>query len=241
MKKSLTIDGILYPSKSRVAAKAKQILYKYPIGVELSAEDRNFVLSLLGLRNPETQKEKTGSGIVSVSAMHPSEFRNARTFCLHRSDGSWTDFSYGKALENVNNAGAVKRAARYEVREQIAEYRAKHYNGRCSLTGQEIGVDLCHVDHIPPDTFDVLFSKFLKAENKNIKDIESIGVGDRQIGTLFVDRELAERWKKYHRSNAKLRIISVKANLSMVPKVRGDYESWNRKCLPMLSDTQNRE
>lgn len=228
MKHSIEIAGTVYRSKSEVANKAEGILQRYPIGTHLNDEDKNFILALLSLRSEQTIREKTGPGISAITPMYPRQFDNCRCFCLTRTDGTWTDFSYRKSLENINNPGyarkAAKAAARYEVKPQIEDFRLRNFNGTCSVTGEGIDISSSHVDHIPPDTFDVLFAGFLKSENKNIKHVETVGVGDRQIGTLFCDRAFAERWKQYHKAHAKLRIVSAKANLTLIPKSRGDYD-----------------
>jgi hypothetical protein len=224
MAKPITINGVEYALRSKAAAKAEAILNFYPVGNPLSSDDRVFIMALLELRSDETRWEKVGCGIRNIAPMYATAACNSRTFRLNRVDGSWTDFSYKKSLESESDARYVKRAARYEIREQTEAFKHANFNQECSLTHEKIGFDQCHVDHIPPQTFDVLFAEFLASESKNIKDIQAVGVGDRKIGTVFVDRSLAERWKRYHAKHSRLRVISAKANLTMVSKVKGNYD-----------------
>ena len=208
---SFTIASHTFKTKSEASRKAHNILYGYPLGERLVGDDQKFIFALIWRREADTVIDKIGVGIAWISPMLARGGRG-RTFCLHRRDGSITDFSYNKSLETKNNASYVKKAARFEVKQQIEWFKQEHFSGKCEVTGEEISIETCHVDHIPPHTFDVLFARFLRSEDLPIDQVEARNVGDFQIGTVFVDRDLAARWYSYHLEHAILRIVSPHAN-----------------------------
>ena len=219
--RSIVIAGETFKSRTAAGDKARGILNKYPVGAALDATDKAFILGLLELH--PSKEIKVGCGIASISIMNPQAFTNCRCFKLTRSDGSWTDFSFRKCLEKISPARYAKAAARHEVREQTEYFKAHAFTGRCAITNEPITLSDAHVDHVPPATFDVLFADFLSSRRIRIEAVATAGVGDCQIGRIFVDRELAAAWCEYHRKHAKLRIVSAHANLNLVPRLRGAY------------------
>lgn len=58
-------------------------------------------------------------------------------------------------------------------------------------------------------------SDWLAVEKLTVRDINVLDLG---VENAFADRELAERWSKYHLANAKLRLIHPGENLSVARK-----------------------
>ena len=205
--------------KARIIREMEEIKASVPINAELVERHRNKILALL-LAHPGCE-EKTGCGIKTV--MVRLNRSGTRTFYLVRNDGSETDFSYMKCLNPPSNKKGALDAARYLVREQIKDFKDKSFNGKCELTGVDITYDNCHVDHIPPLSFDALFSDFCRSIERDVNQMETVKIGDMQIGRVFVETWISEAWQDYHRQFAKLRVVSIKANLSLIPKVKGNY------------------
>ncbi len=56
--------------------------------------------------------------------------------------------------------------------------------------------------------------KFIQQEQIDVQVICLTGFGDNEIRKDFQDSDVRERWQEFHRLNARLRLVSKKANLS---------------------------
>src|SRR5262249_7140475 len=88
----------------------------------------------------------------------------------------------------------------------------------CPMTCSPITKAQSHVDHEPPATFDALVRGWLEEAGLAIESIEISGFEDGQIERGFVDPAVERSWVEYHRARAKLRVVSIRANLSDVRK-----------------------
>jgi hypothetical protein len=117
-----------------------------------------------------------------------------------------------------------KKALRFEVEEQVNEWKREHPWKRgaiCPLTGQVMKKAESEVDHVVP--FAKIVDDFLLAYNLEITDLE-IGF-DCQISRWFLkNSRLRENWREYHTRHAELRYVSKQAN-----KQRGDAGYRKRK------------
>ena len=121
-------------------------------------------------------------------------------------NGEKTSFSWLRAMgiggKEIDHIGLVQKAARFEIQDQIDDYR------KAARFGE-------HVGHVGAKEFRHLLTDFLERENALVS-IESVKV--RRAGTTysttFEDRDLANRWKEYHRTNAVLGMQKAKVNLS---------------------------
>jgi len=66
-----------------------------------------------------------------------------------------------------------------------------------------------------PMTFQVIVTTFVKAKKIDIEADVLSPPGDAQFSTTFIDQDLSEEFREYHRSVAKLRIVSARSNLSL--------------------------
>lgn len=108
------------------------------------------------------------------------------------------------------------------MRDQVFAFRDSELSGDmvCPITGERLIRESCAVDHVPPDTFDVLLFRFCADESI---DPTCVAVGsDHGVIAVLLDQELLRRWQAYHLTNAKLRILSRTGNLQL-PKPRVDW------------------
>jgi hypothetical protein len=82
----------------------------------------------------------------------------------------------------------------------------------CPITKEKIKFNEAHVDHREPFTFSSIVHFFIKVNSINLNEIEYLTEG--RYGNEFKDSSLAEKFKDWHRENAKLRVVKGKANLS---------------------------
>lgn len=94
------------------------------------------------------------------------------------------------------------------VREQFA-------NGTpvvCALTGAPLTRETAHADHADP-TFGQIARGFLDEEGIGTR-LPSPQITDAGTRHYLGDRDLAQRWKRYHRDRAVLRLTTAHANLT---------------------------
>jgi len=168
----------------------------------------------------KTKKELEGEDLIFVGSIlmswyfnyqEPIQIKvdlssNGRYNCFFylKDSGDWEDFSYDKALKNPNSnlITDVTRAFRYEISNQILDYKSQH---------QLIGNSEFHVDHVVP--FKKLFEDFLKEHNLQLQDIELQEIEMKIHRHKIQDRKLAKAWQDYHREKAELQILTVEENL----------------------------
>jgi hypothetical protein len=173
----------------------------------------------------QTKKELEGEDLVFVGSIlmswyfnyqEPIQIKvdlssNGRNNCFYylKKSGDWEDFSYIKALRNpnTNSIADLTSAFRYEISNQILDYKSQH---------QLIGNNEFHVDHVVP--FKKLFDEFLKKHNLQEQDIElqEIEKNTREFKIhrhKIKDRKLAKAWQDYHKEKAELQILTATENL----------------------------
>lgn len=83
------------------------------------------------------------------------------------------------------------------------------------VSGDPITAESCHVDHVAPMTFEAIVQAFLAAIGIDAAQVEYLD-GDNVTESQFADRELSERFALFHRERAVLRVVSKRANLSLL-------------------------
>jgi hypothetical protein len=213
-RQSIIIDGIAYATKAAVQRRAKEILASGTI--DLAAE--RFLVGLFE-RHPSAA-EKIGPGIAAIRVVTVPPW-NTRCFQIERVDGTTTDISYLECLRPTGPHQWFRAACRTAVRDQIEAARRAAFMGvddiRCPVTGDAVTVFEGHVDHAPPWTFEAIVADFLV---KTGLDPAALAYedGDNVVAARFVDRYLEEEFAELHRQIAVLRVVSVRANLSVLRK-----------------------
>lgn len=160
----------------------------------------------------EVDKESTARLREKIRGLCGAEVRSNRwghpELWIDREGRGWSDVSWACCFDPPNKKSRLVQAARGEVGDQISDFRDRQAKPtRCPITGGPLGSDP-HVDHEPPNTFDALLKRFC-AEH-GTPEVHS---PDGLPGKMFVDRQLADQWKVFHKANARLRWTSKKGNL----------------------------
>lgn len=142
---------------------------------------------------------------------------------IENNDDSIMDISYLHALKCLQKDGSTKiiddtldefkKAARREIDYLMSKYRVK---GK-------------HVDHKYPLTFEALLANFCHDHRVNPWNVAIEANTGQVVVRAFADRDLAEKWKKYHEQHADLEVVTVKKNLS-APKARVDWTALSGFC-----------
>lgn len=212
MAKPIHIGNRLYKTKKSAGDAVRDILYAYQIGDTISDEHACFMAHLLELH--AEREQKIGAGIASFQV---EQNIGSRGFWITRVDGTRTDFSFLSCLTPRTPEMEARAAFRTEVREQIQDFKEKEFLGvlmiACPVTLAGVSKSTAHVDHFNP-TFEELLAAFL--DGAPLTSVAVQPTADGETDTRLSDNVLAERWRSYHQENAKLRIVSRKANLSLL-------------------------
>lgn len=196
----------------------REILYRYQPGDRITEPaDEQFLLDLLGLH--PRRDAKLGCGVAHFEVRSNPKFVRQRSFYLVRIDRSETDFSSVKCLRPPTHRQLVMDAMRHEVSSQVFEFAERAYSSGtpvlCVIMGRVVERCEAHVDHSSP-TFLELADKF--ATQQGGWDEMVIVHADGSIGVQLGCEDQAKAWRDYHRHNARLRIVSIEANLSLLKR-----------------------
>lgn len=207
------IGDHFFASKRDAAEHVRSILYGYRPGETVSSEHAVFLADLLDA-HPD-RAAKFGPGVMSFQV----EWNMGTPgFWLTRVDGTRTDFSYIKCLTPPTELARVKAAFRTEVRDQVTNFKFRAFEAcpspACPFTGERLSFGRCHVDHDPP--FDELLATFAGLNGLELQHVQLGPSVDGGMWIRLADRRLAGLWHAYHRDNAGLRVVSIRANLSIL-------------------------
>jgi hypothetical protein len=218
MGKGVTIEigENIFPTKKKALEFYKQILNSYEPNNELSDEDFDLVFNLLKIHPNSVQK--VGAGISKLT-VERDEY-NTKCFHLTRIDGSKEHFSYMKCINGepnhfTNFSKACRKAVEDDLKEAKQNYfkeNAKNGKVKCQDTSELIAFEEAHIDHRQPNTFSVIVDRFIE-----LNDIDMPNVGydkSENYGHVFCDKELADKFRKYHKDKATLRVVQKSRNLT---------------------------
>lgn len=201
-----------FSTKATATQACREILYSYRPGDTVSDLDHvEFLAALLDLHPHAGIKRGPG---VATFQVEPNEYGKV-CFWLTRVDGTRTDWSFIQCLRPTPPAAERLNAFRSAVVGQILAFKdTVSFPCACPITGEELLVDTCHVDHVVP--FKALVELFLAGEGVALLDVKVRPHGDGDSRDELADLVLLSRWQIYHASNAQLRAVSRTANLSVL-------------------------
>ncbi|MDB6019693.1 MAG: hypothetical protein JWR19_4182 [Pedosphaera sp.] len=215
--KPIALGHLSFPKQGDALNHFKDLLARTPSGTQLKGNDYRDVEALLS-GHPRAQ-EKIGVGIAKL-VVENAEFDD-KCFHVIRSDGSGDNFSYKKCIAGdpppfTTFSVACRRAVAKELEDFKNKYFADHQNSagkvKCPETGEWIDHSEAHVDHKSPMSFSVIVKFFLSSENVDPAKVSYVREG--LYGTELADDAVAEKFRKWHRKNAVLRVIEAGRNFS---------------------------
>jgi hypothetical protein len=222
----LTIGAETFPSAAAAERRIREILARYAAHTmdRIAGEDRAFIEALI-LRHPRAETI-IDCGIRHVCVQRVPFAEHLRRFVVIRRDWSWRDFSWRKCLYATSALDEVRRGCRRLVADQVAgfarDFWREHPRGAaCPILGVPMTPKTSHVDHAPP-VFAELVQAWLAEERLAPEDVEIAYRADYGGRSEFADPLLAARWRQFHREHARLRVVSARANLSILRRARHD-------------------
>lgn len=217
-KQTYEIAGEVFVSKQAVKDKVSKLLGR--LGT-VSEEDEPFVLELLA-RHRNAQ-QKIGAGVQRIEVRRVKPY-NTYGFYIVRVDGTGTDFSYKECLDPSTPMQRFTAACRTAILHQrnavrdaaFAEYRLI----KCLITGETISRETCHVDHAEPWTFDAIVASFVESHVIDVSTTPLSGGGDNETQQSFADERMTYAFCAFHKERASMRVVSKRANLSVLRRAR---------------------
>lgn len=228
-------NGQEWPSQKTATEHFRQIRNRYADGIPIeSAQDHEDLLALLERYDAAHGEEDSKIGVgVDVFEVRTNSGSGGPTrgFWVRRVDGTITDFSFPWAIRGIPKpqsqefADACRAAVEQELkaakRRFFETYADSNGHVPCELTDALVSFETAHVDHAHP-SFGALVITFRAARGWH-KDIP-VGTltkpADSQFTTTFVDPDVADAFKAFHRGSATLRVIASGANLSRAASQR---------------------
>jgi hypothetical protein len=186
----------------------------------LSGDDLKFAVAILELH--PNRDVIVDCGVKRIVVQHLNDRYQSRRFMLIRTDYSRRDFTWRHALYPRTAVQRVMKACRWAVKHQVRDFRNAAFGASVSLTCEVSGETItpvdCDVDHVAPRTFDALVASWLRSLHILPEDVALVPVVGYECPDRWEDTFLEENWKEYHRTHAHLRVISARANRSILRK-----------------------
>lgn len=211
---SITLNGKTFTTKKAATAFMRELVARQVLGEWIMGDDMAACMDLLQ-HHPE-REDKVGCGVTGFTTRIDPEWGNHRQLVLHRVDGSSTDWSWTQCINGPSPRADVRQAFRRAVADQVVAFRdAEVARGAvCPYRGLRLTRGNSHVDHEAPQTFAQILDDFLEAEGVALLDVPITPPADNQLAAELTDDGMRERWQRWHRERARLRLLSTGANLS---------------------------
>ncbi|MEO1406071.1 MAG: DCL family protein [Pseudomonadota bacterium] len=204
----------------------KAMLNGYTPKERVSDEDALHLASLLERHTEYDQK--VGCGVDHFKVMMTEH--GTQCFWVIRTDGSGTDFSYTHCIEGrapalkQEVAQAFRQAVRLDLFKARDKFFAEHKGAdgmvACGKTGERIAPDDGNMDHMPPMTFEVIVTTFLKGRRLRLEDVPLSKATDDQVATTLTDDALSDAFRQYHVGVARLEFVKKQVNLAQSSRNR---------------------
>jgi len=206
-----------FNTQKEVQDYAKEILYKDDVDSFLNESDFDFMLSYFNIFHING-KSKTNN-LQKIKRIKEPLAGKFRAFWLYRFDGTSTDISYLiSKIKKDDKFSDFKAACRNIILPQIQEFKLQSFNKSkeiiCPISNDILTFYNCHIDHDIPKFKDII-NTFVK--DNNINDFESLIQKDKdgQLIPIINNEKIKDAFFNFHKKTAKLRVLSVKANLSL--------------------------
>lgn len=225
----IQIGNKIYNFKKDALNHYKGILNSYKFGESLNETDYNDLIDLIEYHNSffKSENEVLEDDIENIDEKEIVNIKiakvqfGARCFEVVYSDYSSWLMSYilmiNRPKENLESLFNI--ACRSAIQNDIRDIKKKYFfhnsiKGfvKCQETNQLSKWEELAVDHRQPNTFSVIVDRFKELNNIDLLKIK-YEINDENI-MVFLDNELALKFRDYHKEKANLRIVRKECNLS---------------------------
>lgn len=215
------IDDEVFSTKEMVRQRCRQILERTPDGQPVVDVDAAFLFALFQYHDEWV--EKSLGGVRDLSTQ--TTIHGTRCFIIRKHSRDEIDISFPHTIRLLPSARSAslqpqglrdfRSGARVAIRQQIYEFRDQAFQvaTTCPITGEPLTRSNVAVDHIAPDTFDILLFRFCCQHQVNPLMIRIGSQGG--VMAVIEDELLSLNWQEFHRHHARLRLISRTGNLQL--------------------------
>jgi hypothetical protein len=211
------IRGVYYPTYRTVRAEVLRRLAKYSSKApeDLNEDDAAWFVELIREMHPYAG-EKLSKPVVGVRRYNRYGHQGNNLLLMY-ADGSSLPFSWNKCCKGKKSSDgvSVKTALRAAVADQTSAVMdaafAHSETIACPMSGDVITRRSSHVDHAPPKFAD-LVQAWLIDRDIQLDDVPL--ADDPQGGQILALGEARDSWRRFHKQNAVLRVVSARWNTS---------------------------
>lgn len=214
--KPVEIAGHTFTTLGEFKKYVGKLLDDLPLGGVVPEPHHSFLLQLV--QRHARASDKIGAGIAHFKVL-TNTFYGGSTRCFHlfRVDGTHSDFSYVKCISTPTPWEEFTDALRSAVMDQIIAVREAAFGSSevilCPIKNISMSRNVTHLDHVAPYTFEALVKQFMDEEWLHEENPPATVGGDNKIGRRLADKEMEDRWRYFHATHAKLRVISKEAHM----------------------------
>lgn len=211
--KPIVFGNFQFRTKEGAKKEARRRIDQYEENQKLYEDDELFFSSLFTLHSE--YQEKIGTGIEYITVQ--KDFHHNRCLYIHRTDGSKVDCSWVHCLQPASLKQIVSVAFRRAVKERVMEFKNDQLSKVkiCPILGIQLTYNNSHACY-SEKSFDKMLSDFLSENGLTIESIKLTNPSSEDIDQrgILTDSSLVILWNKFHADNARLKLISKKANSS---------------------------
>ena len=169
-------------------------------------------------KHPKSE-DKIGVGIDYFYVQKSKWKRGQFNYMIKRKDGTDTDFSYLKCLNN-NHGKSNEWTNRFReiVNDQIISYKESKVKDdffTCEVSGNKLRENKAHIDHYGKYKFIDIFNNFIKDYNIDLQKVSIDNENTNGSIRIITDEKIRTYFYDYHMRLAKLRIVEDKINCSL--------------------------
>jgi len=184
-------------TKKAMKEKCQEILYKYPYGIGIAGEDREFLEKIFA--NHPSWDEKRGCGIRAIRIRNNPTYRHNREFYLERTDGTTTAISFHKCSQKETPKFIFATACRKAIEPDIVAFK-------CNYPHIDFKEYVIH--HGGDMDFDTIVLQYIEDGQIDITKVEYLPDTDQMFGWHFLPA-MAKDFRQYHAQRAKLEIMPL--------------------------------
>jgi hypothetical protein len=213
MAKAISFGEFHFSTKKAVIAEAQQRLEPYVFGERLGPSDERFFLALFELHTE--WEEKRGPGVQHITVR--SDFHGNKCLYLHRADGLAIDCSWRHCITASGPKQVVSHALRRSVASRVMDFKISQLQEPriCPVLKTPLTLENSHAAYVG-ESFDALMTRFLETQGLTHAAIQVTNPlpTDLDQRGLLLDRGFEQAWLDFHAANARLQLLSAKANLT---------------------------
>lgn len=218
-KREFHLAGKTYTVIAQIETNVRHIAGKVALGAPLTGKWFDFMRDLFAYHS--RAEDKIGEGIEQIVVRRAARNPRNREFWIQTAGSDeWIDISWRECLRATTPLQEFENACRQAVRPVTQDFASRVFaeqatGGRleCPITGALFTRSEAHVDHDDPWPMKAIVAQFIRDEGLDVTAIEYGGFEHGSTRITLRDASLIDRFRAFHDSIARLRVVSATGNL----------------------------